>query len=88
MQLFPILFQWFSQVLYFQTHVLSELKHEQFRCEEVGVRGYPTIKYGDPDDLQVGNPKGFDGLKKGKNSGDLHIKFWTKRFINRRFGMI
>jgi len=22
------------------------------KCEEVGVRGYPTIKYGDPDDLQ------------------------------------
>jgi len=21
-------------------------------CEKVGVRGYPTIKYGDPDDLQ------------------------------------
>ncbi|OLQ03763.1 Type-2 histone deacetylase 2 [Symbiodinium microadriaticum] len=25
------------------------------KCEEVGVRGYPTIKYGDPDDLQVTN---------------------------------
>merc|ERR1719296_693921 len=22
------------------------------KCEEVGIRGYPTIKYGDPDDLQ------------------------------------
>mmetsp|Transcript_12831 Transcript_12831/g.25996 ORF Transcript_12831/g.25996 Transcript_12831/m.25996 type:complete len:168 (-) Transcript_12831:585-1088(-) len=22
------------------------------KCDEVGVRGYPTIKYGDPDDLQ------------------------------------
>merc|ERR1712190_198317 len=22
------------------------------KCNEVGVRGYPTIKYGDPDDLQ------------------------------------
>jgi len=22
------------------------------KCEEIGVRGYPTIKYGDPDDLQ------------------------------------
>mmetsp|Transcript_44745 Transcript_44745/g.126572 ORF Transcript_44745/g.126572 Transcript_44745/m.126572 type:complete len:169 (-) Transcript_44745:169-675(-) len=22
------------------------------KCEEVGVRGYPTIKYGDPEDLQ------------------------------------
>jgi len=21
-------------------------------CEQVGVRGYPTLKYGDPDDLQ------------------------------------
>lgn len=33
-------------------------QHEQFRCEEVGARGYPTIKYGDPDDLQDGNPRG------------------------------
>lgn len=24
-------------------------------CDEVGVRGYPTIKYGDPDDLQTYN---------------------------------
>merc|ERR1712013_41600 len=22
------------------------------KCNEVGVRGYPTIKYGDPNDLQ------------------------------------
>jgi len=22
------------------------------KCDEVGVRGYPSIKYGDPDDLQ------------------------------------
>mmetsp|Transcript_22677 Transcript_22677/g.63004 ORF Transcript_22677/g.63004 Transcript_22677/m.63004 type:complete len:170 (-) Transcript_22677:155-664(-) len=22
------------------------------KCEEVGVKGFPTIKYGDPDDLQ------------------------------------
>jgi len=22
------------------------------KCDEVGVRGYPTIKYGDPEDLQ------------------------------------
>merc|ERR1712190_694133 len=22
------------------------------KCDEVGVRGYPTIKYGDPNDLQ------------------------------------
>ncbi|CAK9038895.1 Protein disulfide-isomerase-like protein EhSep2 [Durusdinium trenchii] len=22
------------------------------KCEEVGIRGYPSIKYGDPDDLQ------------------------------------
>ena len=21
-------------------------------CEKVGVRGFPTLKYGDPDDLQ------------------------------------
>lgn len=24
----------------------------QGKCQEVGVRGYPTIKYGDPNDLQ------------------------------------
>lgn len=85
-------FQWFSQVLYFQTHVLSEFvckklaQHEQFRCEEVGVRGYPTIKYGDPDDLQDGNPRGW-WAEKGILRR-LHIKFWTKRFINRLFGKL
>jgi len=30
-------------------------------CDEVGVRGYPTLKWGDPDDLQ--DYKGGRGLK-------------------------
>mmetsp|Transcript_83786 Transcript_83786/g.271167 ORF Transcript_83786/g.271167 Transcript_83786/m.271167 type:complete len:171 (+) Transcript_83786:213-725(+) len=35
------------------------------KCEEVGVRGYPTIKYGDPDDLQdYEGGRSFDALKK------------------------
>merc|ERR1719271_1774243 len=34
-------------------------------CEEVGVRGYPTIKYGDPDDLQdYKGGRSFADLKK------------------------
>lgn len=34
-------------------------------CEEVGVRGYPTIKYGDPNDLQdYKGGRDFAGLKK------------------------
>lgn len=61
-------------------------QHEQFRCEEVGVRGYPTIKYGDPDDLQDGNPRGWWAEKGILRT--LHIKFWTKRFINRLFGKL
>merc|ERR1719269_492576 len=33
-------------------------------CEEVGVRGYPTIKYGDPSDLQDYNGgRTYDDLK-------------------------
>lgn len=35
------------------------------KCEEVGVRGYPSIKYGDPDDLQdYKGGRSFDDLKK------------------------
>jgi len=35
------------------------------KCNEVGVRGYPTIKYGDPADLQdYSGSREFDGLKK------------------------
>jgi len=35
------------------------------KCEEVGVRGYPTIKYGDPDDLQdYKGGRSFSDLKK------------------------
>jgi len=34
-------------------------------CDEVGVRGYPTIKYGDPSDLQEYNGgRDLAGLKK------------------------
>merc|ERR1719284_882236 len=34
-------------------------------CNEVGVRGYPTIKYGDPNDLQdYKGGRSFDDLKK------------------------
>jgi len=34
-------------------------------CEEVGVRGYPTIKYGDPNDLQdYKGGRDFAALKK------------------------
>merc|ERR1712129_375714 len=34
-------------------------------CESVGVRGYPTIKYGDPNDLQdYKGGRSFADLKK------------------------
>merc|ERR1719378_469759 len=34
-------------------------------CDEVGVRGYPTIKYGDPNDLQdYKGGRDFSALKK------------------------
>merc|ERR1712100_986545 len=34
-------------------------------CNEIGVRGYPTIKYGDPNDLQdYKGGRSFDDLKK------------------------
>jgi len=34
-------------------------------CEQVGVQGFPTIKYGDPDDLQdYEGSRDFAGLKK------------------------
>jgi hypothetical protein len=34
-------------------------------CEQVGVRGYPTIKWGDPSDLQdYQGGRSFDDLKK------------------------
>merc|ERR1712023_602703 len=39
-------------------------------CEEVGVRGYPTIKYGDPSDLQdYKGGRDFAALE--KFAGDL-----------------
>merc|ERR1712182_34688 len=39
-------------------------------CNDVGVRGYPTIKYGDPSDLQdYKGGRSFDDLK--KFAGDL-----------------
>jgi len=35
------------------------------KCDEVGVRGYPSIKHGDPDDLQdYQGGRDFDSLKK------------------------
>jgi len=35
------------------------------KCEEAGVRGYPTIKWGDPNDLQeYKGGRSFDELKK------------------------
>jgi len=35
------------------------------KCEEAGVRGFPTIKYGDPEDLQdYKGGRDFDSLKK------------------------
>jgi len=35
------------------------------KCEEAGVRGYPTIKYGDPNDLQdYKGGRDFAALKK------------------------
>jgi len=35
------------------------------KCDEVGVRGYPTIKYGDPNDLQdYKGGRSFSDLKK------------------------
>mmetsp|Transcript_107222 Transcript_107222/g.313525 ORF Transcript_107222/g.313525 Transcript_107222/m.313525 type:complete len:171 (+) Transcript_107222:28-540(+) len=35
------------------------------KCEEVGVRGYPTVKFGDPDDLQdYKGSRAFFELKK------------------------
>merc|ERR1711920_257269 len=34
-------------------------------CEKVGVKGYPTIKYGDPDDLKdYEGGRSYDDLKK------------------------
>merc|ERR1712151_697899 len=34
-------------------------------CEKVGVKGYPTIKYGDPDDLKdYEGGRSFDDSKK------------------------
>ena len=34
-------------------------------CQEYGVQGYPTIKYGDPDDLQdYQGGRDLDSLKK------------------------
>lgn len=34
-------------------------------CERVGVQGYPTIKYGDPDDLQdYEGERSYDAIRK------------------------
>merc|ERR1712187_507288 len=39
------------------------------KCDEVGVRGYPTIKYGDPSDLQdYKGGRDFAALKKHAES--------------------
>merc|ERR1712066_762555 len=39
------------------------------KCDEVGVRGYPTIKYGDPNDLQdYKGGRSFADLKKHTES--------------------
>lgn len=33
-------------------------------CEKIGVKGYPTIKYGDPDDLKdYEGPRSYEDLK-------------------------
>jgi hypothetical protein len=38
------------------------------KCDEVGVRGYPTIKHGDPNDLQdYKGARDYAGLKKFAN---------------------
>lgn len=48
-------------------------------CNEVGVRGYPTIKYGDPSDLQdYKSGRDFAALKKfadglGPSCGPAHL---------------
>merc|ERR1719282_459773 len=48
-------------------------------CNEVGVRGYPTIKSGDPSDLQdYKGGRSFDDLKKhaetlGPTCGPAHL---------------
>merc|ERR1712193_157311 len=39
------------------------------KCDEVGVRGYPTIKYGDPSDLQdYKGGRDYKALKKHAES--------------------
>merc|ERR1712054_29300 len=40
-------------------------------CDQVGVRGYPTIKYGDPADLQ--DYKGGRSFKDLKGFADLNL---------------
>jgi len=48
-------------------------------CDQIGVRGYPTIKYGDPNDLQdYKGGRSFDDLKKhaetlGPSCGPAHL---------------
>merc|ERR1712232_1175725 len=48
-------------------------------CNEIGVRGYPTIKSGDPSDLQdYKGGRSFDDLKKraetlGPTCGPAHL---------------
>jgi len=51
----------------------------QSKCNEVGIRGYPSIKYGDPDDLQDYNGgRTYEDLKKfaeslGPSCGPAHL---------------
>mmetsp|Transcript_75251 Transcript_75251/g.174453 ORF Transcript_75251/g.174453 Transcript_75251/m.174453 type:complete len:124 (-) Transcript_75251:345-716(-) len=54
-------------------------------CEKHEVRGYPTIKYGDPTDLQDYNgARDFDGLKKfadenlGPSCGPKHLELCSE----------
>jgi len=49
-------------------------------CSKFGVRGYPTVKYGDPDDLKdYRGGRDFDSLKKfadsnlGPQCGPKHL---------------
>jgi len=49
-------------------------------CEKMGVQGYPTIKYGDPDDLQdYQGGREFKAMKKfaktlGPSCGPAHLE--------------
>mmetsp|Transcript_38966 Transcript_38966/g.77362 ORF Transcript_38966/g.77362 Transcript_38966/m.77362 type:complete len:171 (+) Transcript_38966:234-746(+) len=51
----------------------------QTKCNEVGIKGYPTIKYGDPGDLQeYKGGRSYDDFKKfasslGPSCGPAHM---------------